>query len=97
MYFHPLPPQGLPVRSELSEASMVGKLLSSFLPIVGRGGGVSETTPTSLLLHVFEGQVVVIALCADLNLRVWSVEVSPFSSPLSHVHLLLWLHSSVSV
>ena len=54
------------------------KLLSSFLPVVGRGGGggaISEDAPVSILLHVFGGQPVVIALCADLNLRLWSVQV----------------------
>lgn len=68
---------GLPTRTVLRETSIMTKLLSSFLPVVGRGGGgaTSEDAPVSILLHVFECQPVVIALCADLNLRLWSVQV----------------------
>ena len=54
----------------------MGRLWSSLLPVVGRGGGgAAEDAPVSLLLHMFEGQAVVVALCADLNLRLWSVQV----------------------
>jgi hypothetical protein len=53
----------------------MSKLWSSLLPVVGRGGGPAEDAPLSLILHLFEGQPVVIAVCADLNLRLWSVQV----------------------
>ena len=54
----------------------MGRLWSSLLPVVGRGGGgAAEDAPVSVLLHMFEGQAVVVALCADLNLRLWSVQV----------------------
>ena len=55
--------------------SMMSKLWSSILPVMGRGGGLSEDAPSSVLLHVFDGQVVVISLCFDLNLRLWSAQV----------------------
>ena len=55
----------------------MSKLLSNFLPGMSGhlGAGVSDVAPTSLLAHVFNDLPVVIALCTDLNLRVWSVQV----------------------
>ena len=38
-------------------------------------GGVSEDAPLALLAHEFDEQAVVLAVCADFNLRVWSVQV----------------------
>lgn len=59
------------MRSELRESSVMNRLWS----MIGRGGGVSEDAPVSVLLHVFAGQEVVVALCADLKLRFWSIQV----------------------
>ena len=69
------PPPGFPERFELREASMMSRLWSSFLPVMGRGVAGAEDAPVSLLLHSFTGQGVVIALCADLHLRFWSEQV----------------------
>ena len=55
----------------------MGKWLSSFLPVMGKKnvGGASDNAPVSLLAHEFDEQPVVLALCADYVLRVWSVQV----------------------
>ncbi len=52
-------------------------MLSSFIPGMGRRnvGVASEDAPVSLLVHEFDEQPVVLALCADAILRVWSVQV----------------------
>ena len=40
-----------------------------------RGGGVAEDAPVSVAMHSFGGNVVVLALCRDVHLRLWATEV----------------------
>ena len=40
-----------------------------------RGGGVAEDAPVNVSMHSFGGNVVVLALCRDVHLRLWATEV----------------------
>ena len=41
-----------------------------------RGGGPAEDAPDIVAMHNFGGNMVVLALCRDVNLRLWATEVS---------------------
>ena len=71
-------PPGLPVRSVLRVSSMMTKLWTSLMPAVikGSGGDEAEDAPVSMALHLFDGMEIILALCKDLNLRIWSCQVS---------------------
>ena len=43
--------------------------------IVYRGGKVADDAPVSVSMHSFGGNVVVLALCRDVQLRLWAAEV----------------------
>ena len=79
-FLPPLESSELPICTMLQETSVMTKLLSSFLPVMGKRsvGGVSEDAPLALLAHEFDEQAVVLAVCADFNLRVWSVQVDKY-------------------
>ena len=47
-----------------------------FSPPPFRGGGEVEDAPVSVVMHVFAGETVVIAVCRDLTLKLWSCQVS---------------------
>ena len=66
------------MRSVLRVSSMMTKLWTSLMPAVikGSGGGEAEDAPVSMALHLFDGMEIILALCKDLNLRVWSCQVS---------------------
>ena len=44
--------------------------------IKGSGGGEAEDAPVSMTLHLFDGMEIILALCKDLNLRIWSCQVN---------------------
>ena len=41
-----------------------------------RGGRPAEDAPVSLFMHSFGGNLVVLALCQDVHLRLWATEVT---------------------
>ena len=41
-----------------------------------RGSGPAEDAPDNVALHNFGGNMVVLALCRDVHLRLWATEVS---------------------
>ena len=43
--------------------------------IKGSGGGEADDAPVSMALHLFDGMEIILALCKDLNLRIWSCQV----------------------
>jgi nuclear pore complex protein Nup160 len=65
---------GLPVRTELKQFSVINRLWASVVPTAFRGGGPAEDAPVSVSLHSFSGNVVVLALCRDIHLRLWATE-----------------------
>jgi hypothetical protein len=105
IHLPPLHEQGLPVRRELRRFSVIDKLWASVVPSAFRGGGPAEDAPVSVSMHNFGGNVVVLALCRDIHLRLWATESAECimtcdleeyliqdeepESSLSAVHLLL--------
>ena len=65
------------MRSILRVSSMMTKLWTSLMPAVikGSGSGEAEDAPISMALHLFDGMEIILALCKDLNLRIWSCQV----------------------
>jgi hypothetical protein len=55
----------------------MSKLWTSLMPAVIKGSGSSEAedAPVSMALHLFDGMEIILALCKDLNLRIWSCQV----------------------
>ena len=56
--------------------SIFSLLLTSPPPPLLRGSGEVEDAPVSVVMHMFAGETVVIALCRDLALKLWSCQVS---------------------
>lgn len=46
-----------------------------FFLYIPRGAGPTEDAPVSVAMHSFGGNMVVLALCRDMHLRLWATEV----------------------
>ena len=55
-----------------------------------RGSGDAVDAPVSLALHNFGMNVIVLALCRDVHLRLWSVEVREHAVTL-YIHALTYI------
>ena len=61
-----------PIRFELRETSFAKKIWS-YVPSI-RSTGFVEECPVSVTVHSFAGETVVMVLCRDLKLRLWSCQ-----------------------
>ena len=56
------------------------------MPAAIKGTSEAEDAPVSMALHLFDGMEIVLALCKDLNLRIWSCQVCVYIVHVQHVY-----------
>lgn len=49
---------------------------------------MAEDAPVNVSIHSFGGNVVVLALCRDVHLRLWATEVCCYTCMLVKVHII---------